>query len=96
MANFELYKTPRWKTLRSAQLSREPKCNTCQAPATVCDHVKRHGGDPAKFWAGPFQSLCRTCHSSAKQFAENRGFSSEIGADGWPIDKNHPANRGER
>jgi hypothetical protein len=40
------------------------------APATVCDHVTPHRGDVAKFWSGPFQSLCQPCHDREKQRAE--------------------------
>jgi 5-methylcytosine-specific restriction endonuclease McrA len=36
----------------------------------VCDHVEPHRGDARRFWAGPFQTLCKPCHDSAKQAAE--------------------------
>jgi hypothetical protein len=36
----------------------------------VRDHIERHGGDPVRFWHGPFQSLCAPCHSSEKQRQE--------------------------
>jgi hypothetical protein len=42
-------------------------------PATVCDHIERHGGDPVWFWTDPFQLLCASCHSSKKQREENGG-----------------------
>jgi hypothetical protein len=38
--------------------------------ATVCDHVHPHRGDEVLFFSGPFQSLCETCHNSAKQREE--------------------------
>lgn len=38
-----------------------------------CDHVEPHGGDPDKFWVGPFQTLCAHCHNSTKQAAERAG-----------------------
>jgi hypothetical protein len=31
---------------------------------------------------------------SAKRFVELHGFRPDIGLDGWPLDPNHPANRG--
>jgi hypothetical protein len=31
--------------------------------ATECDHIQPHRGDPVKFYSGPFQSLCKSCHS---------------------------------
>lgn len=92
-----LYSTERWQRIRRAQLSREPTCRMCQrsglvVAASIVDHVTRHEGDPVRFFAGPFQSLCKPCHDQAKQREERRGHSDEIGADGWPIDPRHPAN----
>ena len=71
------YKTARWIRIRAAQLNAEPLCRMCIAedkvtPATVCDHVEPHRGDRIRFWAGPFQSLCASHHSQAKQ-AEEQG-----------------------
>jgi hypothetical protein len=98
MANFPLYKTARWRDLRAAQLAREPLCKLCLErgvvmPATVCDHVERHGGDPVRFWAGPFASLCKACHDGAKRQEELHGFRRDVDAFGWPTDERHPANR---
>ena len=72
-----LYKTARWVTIRLAQLFDEPLCRMCAADgrvtiATVCDHVEPHRGDVERFFAGPFQSLCKLCHDSRKQRAERR------------------------
>lgn len=68
-------KTYRWQKLRAKQLHDEPLCRMCEAEgavtiATVCDHIEPHRGDEAKFWAGPFQSLCSTHHSREKQREE--------------------------
>jgi 5-methylcytosine-specific restriction protein A len=42
---------------------------------------------------GPLRSLCRDCHN--RQWATDaRGYTSEIGDDGFPIDSRHPFNRG--
>lgn len=59
----------------------------------VVDHIDPHRGDPDKFWNGPKQTLCPDDHDSVKQGMERRGFSTEIGADGFPVDPRHPANR---
>lgn len=72
------YTTPRWRALRARQLRLQPLCVFCQkagriTEATVCDHVEPHRGDEARFWAGPFQSLCQSCHSSTKQRMEQGG-----------------------
>lgn len=76
-----LYSTSRWQRIRERQLGDHPLCAMCWGdevvtPATVCDHVEPHGGDEVKFFAGPFQSLCKPCHDSTKQAeeaAERRG-----------------------
>jgi 5-methylcytosine-specific restriction enzyme A len=93
------YRTTRWKALRLAHLKAEPFCRYCRdrgerTRATVCDHVERHGGNEVRFWAGPFQSLCKADHDASKQREEARGFSCEVADDGWPVDKRHPANSG--
>jgi 5-methylcytosine-specific restriction enzyme A len=93
-----LYDTKRWQNLRAHQLQIEPLCRMCAAqgrttPASVADHVERHGHDVNKFWLGKLQSLCRDCHNISKQFAEHHGYSKDIGPDGFPIDPAHPFNR---
>ncbi|WP_208353363.1 hypothetical protein [Pseudaestuariivita rosea] len=51
-------------------------------------------GDPKLFWDRTnLQTLCPHHHDRQKQRAELRGYSEERGADGWPIDPNHPANK---
>lgn len=93
-----LYHMARWRRTRELQLTTEPLCRMCKAAgritaATVCDHI-----DPktkaTNFFAGPFQSLCDAapwrCHSSTKQSEEALGYSTELGADGQPIDPRHP------
>lgn len=92
------YKTARWQRIRSAQLTAEPLCRNCRrlgriTPATVCDHVDPHRGDEAKFWSGPFQSLCKDCHDSPKQKQEATGIIAGVSSDGRPIDPSHPWNR---
>lgn len=92
-----LYGTQRWKRRRLAQLQREPLCAMCLADgvtrvATVADHITPHRGDPHAFFAGRLQSLCAPHHDGAKQREERRGYSDEVGDDGWPLDPRHPAN----
>lgn len=74
------YKTGQWQRIAKRQIASEPTCRLCRAkglatPATVCDHVERHNGDPVRFWSGPFQSLCASCHSSDKQRQEREAIS---------------------
>ncbi|KMS57942.1 hypothetical protein V473_07075 [Sphingobium cupriresistens LL01] len=82
------YKTARWQKLRARHLYHNPLCVMClprPTPATVCDHKDPHRGDEVKFWAGPFQSLCKQHHDSDKQRMERGGKAKAgIGVDGWP------------
>lgn len=88
-----MYNNERWEAIRTHQLQIEPLCRMCKDqgeynPATVCDHIEPHKGNWTKFWSGPFQSLCSTCHSSDKQIIENGGTPRpRIGLDGWPVEK---------
>jgi 5-methylcytosine-specific restriction protein A len=80
------YKTARWQRLRELQLGEHPLCAFCKRIANVCDHEQPHRGDEERFWAGPFQSLCKPCHDSDKQRIEKGGKPKpHIGTDGWPI-----------
>jgi hypothetical protein len=74
--------TARWRRIAKAQLKAEPPCGMCLlklTPATVCDHMKPHRGDPDLFWNGERQSLCKPHQSSTKQRQENRGYV--VGSD---------------
>ena len=94
----KLYNTQRWKRWRRQWIEAHPLCALCEArgkitAATVCDHVEPHGGDPGRFWAGPFQSLCKLCHDGAKAELERSGTLRGAGLDGMPLDPDHPWNR---
>lgn len=86
-----LYKTAQWLRIRDAQLSVHPLCVMCEeegrvTAATVCDHIAPHKGDFARFYAGPFQSLCASHHSRHKQSEERTGRARPVtGVDGWPL-----------
>jgi len=93
-----LYKTQRWQDLRAYRLVTESLCRICQnegriTPATTVDHIEPHKGNAELFFNFEnTQSLCSTCHNSAKQSEERLGYSKAIGQDGWPMDKRHPVN----
>lgn len=60
----------------------------------AADHIVSHKGNRSLFWdEANVQTLCKPCHNGAKQSEERRGYSTTIGADGFPIDPRHPANR---
>lgn len=84
------YKTAEWKRIRAEVLKRQPICNICKkANADTVDHVRKHGGDRVKFFAGPFQALCAHCHNTIKQSWERVG-KPVVAADGWKtIQKPH-------
>jgi hypothetical protein len=59
-----------------------------------------HHNDPNLFYRGALQSLCTPCHSGRKQslearerLIEERGYSLDIGSDGYPLDPRHPVYR---
>lgn len=84
--------------MRAKQLRHHPLCKYCMArgwvmAATVVDHVVPHRGNSHLFFNGELQSLCASCHSSAKQQEDLRGYALEIGVDGVPVDPKHPANK---
>jgi hypothetical protein len=90
--------TSRWKRLRRHQLALQPFCVMCLADgysvvATVVDHIVPHHGDKILFFHGELQSLCATHHNSFKKKLEQRGYSTQIGIDGWPVDQRHPLYR---
>lgn len=75
-----LYNNRRWQKLRRHQLQLQPLCERCLAEgriaqATVCDHIEPHKGDLVRFWAGPFQSLCKY-HHDVKTITEDGGLNS--------------------
>ena len=90
------YGFARWKKRRKVQLRAHPLCRICLehehrvTPAAVVDHVVPHQGDRHAFETGKLQSLCTACHDSIKRTIEQRGYSTAIGVDGWPLDAQHP------
>ena len=90
----------RWAKAAKSYLIVHPDCVYCAANQTglpnasqCVDHIVPHGGDPDLFWdEDNWQALCYRCHNSDKQAEERAGFSERVGADGWPLDPQHPAN----
>jgi 5-methylcytosine-specific restriction protein A len=90
-----LYCTTMWRKRAKHQLRSQPRCEMCLKDgrinaATIADHIEPHKGDQQKFFFGELQSLCKLHHESAKKREEARGYSTQIGADGWPVDPRHP------
>ena len=93
------YKRASWLRIRARRLAADPLCAMClkdgiTKAADTVDHITPHRGDPELFFDyDNTQSLCASCHSSRKQGQELRGYSRDIGDDGWPVDPLHPANQ---
>jgi 5-methylcytosine-specific restriction protein A len=90
-----MYQNARWRKFRASHLQANPFCAACRRQgrvkvARIVDHVEPHRGDPIKFWAGPFQSLCKPCHDGAKQSEEQTGRRRGCDVNGRPFDQSHP------
>lgn len=89
----------RWGQYRRRFLQRHPLCVMCRkagkaVQATVVDHIIPHKGDYDLFWdPANHQPLCKLHHDAAKAKEESRGYSTEVGLDGWPTDPRHPVNK---
>jgi 5-methylcytosine-specific restriction endonuclease McrA len=97
----KLYQTKQWSKLREVALLRDAfKCQRCgcflkrgrsHPQSAVVHHIKAHKGDIDLFFdINNTTSVCWTCHSGVIQSEEARGYSTQIGQDGWPTDRNHP------
>lgn len=72
--------TGSWDRARAAFLAAHPWCRRCGQRAAVVDHITPHKGDQKLFWnTKNWQSLCTSCHSSAKQ-REERGTAEQRSA----------------
>jgi len=98
MIHHRLYATKEWRQRSRKQLRDHPLCVMCAdqgwvTPATVADHIKPHKGNADEFYHGALQSLCAHHHNKTKKQLEIKGFTTDIGLDGWPSDPRHPSNR---
>ena len=97
-----LYKTQRWRQLRQRRLTVEPHCRMCakmglRERAVIVDHIKPWKGDLVLFYMyANTQSLCKLHHDGLKKSNEYFGYDKTMGADGWPVDAQHPFNKASR
>jgi 5-methylcytosine-specific restriction protein A len=87
-----------WRRRSELQRRLYPLCALClqrgvTREAQLADHIEPVKGDWLRFRLGKLQSLCGSCHSSAKAYEERRGYRFDVGPDGWPTDPRHPSNR---
>lgn len=93
-----LYNTAAWRNARASQLADVPLCERCTklgrvTAATVVNHRRAHKGNLALFYDPEnHESLCKPCHDSERQSQERTGreYDRAVGADGLPVDPNHP------
>jgi hypothetical protein len=100
------YRSAAWAKRRKYQLAEHPMCAICEAQGVVrmdvirgkdrmiVDHHPAHNEDYQAFFFGPIRTLCSHHHNTLAQQDEARGFSVDIGEDGWPTDPMHPQNTG--
>lgn len=95
------YKTKAWAIRRRDQLAQHPMCCLCEEEGVirykqrmVVDHHPRHNNDWLQFFQGPVRTLCKFHHDGQAQADEARGFSVQVGADGWPTDEDNPFTTG--
>lgn len=89
------YSSPAWKVRKRDQRAAQPLCELCLKEGvtrlmSIVDHHPPHNEDYQQFFTGPVRSLCKPHHDGQAQADEARGFSVEIGEDGWPSDPTHP------
>ena len=90
------YQTPDWRRARAACLAREPWCRECaqhgrKTRSTIAHHSRAHRGNWALFIdPSNHEGWCKNCHDTVAQQTERLGYSTKIGADGMPLDRNHP------
>jgi 5-methylcytosine-specific restriction protein A len=93
------YNTKMWRQLREVILAEQPLCQECLKrdvvrSATVVHHLQPHLGNWELFKdPNNLQSVCSPCHDGEIRQVEQHGYSDRIGADGWPVDPAHPANK---
>jgi 5-methylcytosine-specific restriction protein A len=98
----KIYHGRRWKHERTHYIKQHPFCVMCEAQGKVrqafaVDHIIPHKGDPVLMWdQSNWQSLCEGCHNRAKRNIEIRGYSLDVGPDGFPLDPRHPAHTSSR
>jgi hypothetical protein len=95
------YGTERWR--RRSLLNLKMHKHLCQEclkvgkvePATISHHINewRENSTELDFWCGELTALCADCHAEIHGYNKSRGFITDIGPDGWPIDPQNPANQ---
>ena len=77
----------RWRKVRAIKLRQTPMCERCGEPALIVHHKDQ---DETNNETDNLESLCNHCHEV------EHGRKVETGArhNGFPLDPNHPWNKG--
>ena len=91
----DLYGSRRWRKRTRLQKQHHPLCERCEregrtTEAMLSHHVVPHNGDKVAFYYGKLESLCLSCHLVEHGRAPMRGYVTDIGPDGFPLDPRHP------
>ena len=83
-----------WDKLSLAFRAANPLCRRCHergatTKADVTDHIMPKAKGGTNDWSN-LQSLCFSCHNSAKQSEERLGYAKGCDANGTPLDPAHP------
>lgn len=89
------YSSKAWGIRKRDQRANFPLCCLCEKEGvtrlmSIVDHHPPHNEDYITFFTGSVRSLCKPHHDGLAQADEGRGFSLEVGDDGWPTDSRHP------
>src|SRR5215471_7704986 len=79
--------TLRCARLCERQLREHPLCRYCSQWGIVTRAVACDRGDDGR----TLVSLCLNCHTATKRHVELYGYRLDIGLDGYPCDRRHPA-----
>ncbi len=100
----DLYRTSRWKEIRTKYLREHRVCVECGKRSKHVDHIRPHRGDERAFFdATNWQPLCHSCHSR-KTARHDGAFGNAPGAEaqqggcdatGEALHRGHPWYEGE-
>ncbi len=84
------YNSSRWRKIREIKFAEQPLCVRCLAmgiveEAEVLHHLVPHRGDEDKFWAGPFEQLCKPHHDSEGHREDLGQVIVSFDESGWPV-----------
>ncbi len=85
------YSSPGWRKRSYDFRQKHRHCVWCGAPSQVTDHVTPPR-NLSEFWSGPYQAMCKSCHSKKTNRFDKPRQHPHTGcdADGMPVDGSEP------